>query len=92
MVASRLDTGECHILIHLLFSVVTFCFRAFLKANAEEKEIVPPALNLTAQQLFWVGYGQDYCLLGDRFEDSENIKDILEYWVLLVFILIILNH
>ena len=58
------------------------CFRAFLKANAQDKEIIPPALNLTAQQLFWVGYGQDYCLLGDRFEKYETIEEVVEYWVM----------
>ena len=53
-----------------------------MKANANQEEVVPPALNLTAQQLFWVGYGQDYCLLGDRFEDYDRFEDILEnYWV-----------
>ena len=54
------------------------CFRAFLKANAEEKEVVPPELDLTPQQLFWVGYGQDYCLLGGNFERYDNLGDLIE--------------
>ena len=53
-----------------------------MKANAKQDEVVPLALNLTAQQLFSVGYGQDYCLLGDRFEDYDTFEDILEDWAL----------
>ena len=51
-----------------------------MKANAEQEEVVPPALNLTAQQLFWVGYGQDHCLenLNLRYDEFE---DMLEDWV-----------
>ena len=48
---------------------------------AKQEEVVPPALNLTAQQLFWVGYGQDYCLLGDEYEIYDTFEDILEYSV-----------
>merc|ERR1740137_387157 len=48
-------------------------YRAFLKANAEVKEVVPLDLNLTAQQLFWVGNAQYYCLW--NFEEYRNIYD-----------------
>ena len=49
-----------------------------MKANAEVKEVVPPALNLTSQQLFWVGYAQDYCLLGGRFTEYKKLGELID--------------
>ena len=54
--------------------------RAFLKAMEKQEEVVPPALNLTAQQLYWVGQGQTFCLLGG-FEHVDNFEEILNYQV-----------
>ena len=53
-----------------------------MKANAEQEEVVPPALNLTAQQLFWVGYGQDWCLFSG-FE-NDKFEDLLDDWVIFI--------
>jgi len=56
---------------------VKISYRAFIKANRAEKEIMPPGLNLTSQQLFWVGYAQDWCLLSDisaTFEETLNYE------------------
>ena len=53
-----------------------------MKANAAQEEVVPPGLNLTPAKLFWVGYGQDYCLLGGDFERHDTFTDVLNgYWV-----------
>ena len=52
-----------------------------MKANEKQEEVVPIALNLTAQQLFWVGYGQEFCLWGGYFEIYDKFEDILEDWV-----------
>ena len=57
-----------------------------MKANRVEEEIIPPGLNLTAQQLFWVGYAQDYCLLGGGYEDSDSFEGVLQYWVNFVWL------
>ena len=48
-----------------------------MKEKAEEEEVVPPALNLTAQQLFWVGFGQSWCLFGGNFERDDSFEDVL---------------
>ena len=65
--------------IYILENLFT---RAFLKANEAQEEVVPPKLNLTPQQLFWVGYAQDYCLLGGMFEYFDTFEDVLNfYWV-----------
>ena len=45
---------------------------------AKQEEVVPPTLNLTAQQLLWVGYGQTHCLLGGDFEHVDKFEDILK--------------
>ena len=45
---------------------------------AKQEEVVPPALNRTAQQLFWVGHGQTHCLLVGGFEHVDKFEDILE--------------
>jgi len=56
-------------------------YRAFLKASEDVQEVIPPNLNLTAKQLFWVGYAQDYCLLGGRYEKYDKFSDLLTaYW------------
>jgi len=47
-----------------------------LKANAEVKEVVPLDLNLTAQQLFWVGNAQYYCLW--YFEEYRKLGELID--------------
>ena len=56
---------------------ILFYFRAFLKANIDQTELVSPRLNLTANQLFWIGYAQDYCLWGDEFEYYTRLEDVI---------------
>jgi len=53
-------------------------YRAFLKASEAVQEVIPPNLNLTAKQLFWVGYAQDYCLLGGSYERYNKFSDLLK--------------
>ena len=66
-----------------------------MKANAEEKEVVAPALNMTSQQMFWVGFGQTFCTVAGWYEKYENLGDLIDLhtWgilgVLIVGILII---
>ena len=45
--------------------------RAFLKLTGEEK--YPESLNLTAKQLFWVGYAQDWCLNNNYYTKYKNL-------------------
>ena len=63
--------------INILENIFT---RAFLKANEAQEEVVPPKLNLTPQQLFWVGYAQNWCLLGGDFELIDTFEDVLEFY------------
>ena len=60
------------------------CFRAFVKANRSNKDIMIPDLNLTANQLFWVGYAQTKCLYD--YEYFPTFGETLEYEVLFSFI------
>ena len=34
---------------------------------------MPPALNLAPQQLFWVGYAQNHCLLLEQYDTVEGV-------------------
>ena len=66
-----------------------------MKASEATQEVIPPKLNLTAKQLFWVGWAQDFCLLGGGYEYYDKFSDLLSaYWVYqyLYIILIILNN
>ena len=67
------------------------CFRAFVKANRSNKDIMIPDLNLTANQLFWVGYAQTECLLSD-YEYSPTFGEILKYEVLFSFIQSLIHY
>ena len=61
-----------------------FC-RAYLKALDAEEEVVPPALNLTPRQLFWVGYAQNHCLLGGMYTRFDKIEDLLDSYRVKLF-------
>ena len=59
-----------------------------MKANAEEKEVVAPALNMTSQQMFWVGFGQTWCTVAGWYENYENLGDLID-WHTAIGVLII---
>merc|ERR1712013_448324 len=50
-------------------------YRAFLKASEAAREVIPPKLNLTAKQLFWVGHAQTHCLY--TYERYSLFSDLL---------------
>jgi len=56
---------------------VYIAYRAFEKANRANKDIMLPGLNLTAKQLFWVGYAQTQCLRD--YEYASSFEDALKY-------------
>ena len=73
-------TGRNSLALITPLQFITPGFRAFVKANRGEKEIMPPGLNLTSQQLFWVGYAQEWCLLSnyyDTFEETLNYEGVI---------------
>jgi len=51
---------------------IKLAYRAFINGNRAENEMIPPGLNLTSKQLFWVGYAQNWCLT-DYNDDYEEI-------------------
>jgi len=51
---------------------VLIAYRAFNKQNRANREHLLPGLNLTAQQLFWVGWAQQWCLI-DGLYGYENV-------------------
>ena len=57
---------------------IRIAYRAFLKALDRSDEYVPSKLNLTPRQLFWVGYAQDWCLLGGYQSDRTSLGDKID--------------
>ena len=50
---------------------IKIAYKAFKKKYSNLDKLPNSGLNLTAQQLFWVGYAQDYCLIGNPSPYSE---------------------
>ena len=52
--------------------------RALQRVNVQEQEIVPKSLNLTTNQLFWLGWGQTWCTLQDLYERVPSLQTLLK--------------
>ena len=54
-------------------------YKAFRNSKHNiEYEFLPTNLNLTPRQLFWVGYAQDHCLIGDAYTNYGDLKELIE--------------